>query len=60
MPIPLIRIKNPDLQVLEAYFLYSFIIYKANRSAYNYFRLATFQLSVFPTVNRNTATISSE
>uniref|UniRef100_A0A8C5IIX0 Phosvitin n=1 Tax=Junco hyemalis TaxID=40217 RepID=A0A8C5IIX0_JUNHY len=42
MPIPLLRIKNPDLQVLEAYFhpLSLFI----NRSSHNYFRHEYFQL----------------
>lgn len=46
MPIPLIRIKNADGQVLEAYSSFLFIIYKVNKSSQYYFRHATFQFYV--------------
>lgn len=58
MPIPLTRIKNPDLQVLEVYFHTLSLLIRL--TSHNYFRHGSFQLSFFPTVNRNTAAISSE
>lgn len=53
MPVPLIRVKNADVQVVQAYFSHFFhylwcllVIWPVNSSE-NYLRRGTFQLSVF-------------
>lgn len=53
MPVPLIRVKNADVQVVQAYFSHFFhylwcllVIWPVNSSE-NYLRHGTFQLSVF-------------